>query len=108
MTIDLIIYDGVTCCTSGLCGPEPDQELIEFNNTLKKLEKEFKDLNVKRVSMAFDMASFIENKKISQLVKENGIDILPITMINENIIAKLRYPKYDKLKKELEIIGGSE
>lgn len=106
MAIDLIIYDGAMCCTTGVCGPEPDQELIEFNKILKKLQKEFKDLNVKRASISFNMPLFLENTEISQLVKENGPDILPITTINEKIIAKQRYPKYVKLKKELEIEGG--
>ncbi len=106
MAIDLIIYDGVMCCTTGVCGPEPDKELMEFNKTLKKLKKEFKDLNVKRASMSFNMPLFLENTEIFQLVKENGLDILPVTTINEKIIAKQRYPKYVKLKKELEIEGG--
>ena len=25
---NLIIYEGAMCCSTGVCGPEPDKELI--------------------------------------------------------------------------------
>ena len=37
---NLIIYEGAMCCSTGICGPEPDKELIEFNETLKKRFKQ--------------------------------------------------------------------
>lgn len=99
---NLIIYEGAMCCSTGLCGPEPDKELIEFNETLKKLQKEFSNLNVVRANMSFNINMFLENKEIFQLVKENGPGILPITTINGKIVAKQKYLKYFELKKELE------
>ncbi len=99
---ELIIYEGAMCCSAGVCGPEPDKELIEFNDTLKKLRKEFKGVNVIRASMSFNINMFFENKEIFKLVKENGPGILPITIINGEIIAKQKYLKYPELKKELE------
>ncbi len=97
----LIIYEGVMCCATGICGPEPDKELIEFNETLKKINSEFKDLKISRAGLAFDVKTFFENKEIFNMVKENGQSILPITTINGRIIFKNSYPKFDELKKEL-------
>lgn len=101
MTKDLIIYEGAMCCSTGVCGPEPDKELIEFNETLKKIQKEFRELNVMRASLTFNINMFLGNKNIFQLVKENGPDILPIITLNGRIIAKQKYPKYSELKKKL-------
>ncbi|MBE3093206.1 MAG: arsenite efflux transporter metallochaperone ArsD [Actinobacteria bacterium] len=98
---NLIIYEGVMCCSTGVCGPEPDKELIEFNEALKKINKEFSDLEITRASISFDVKMFLENKEIFQLVKENGQEILPITTINGKIIAKKKYPKFNELKEEL-------
>jgi len=98
---NLIIYEGVMCCSTGVCGPEPDKELIEFNETLKKINKEFTDLKITRASLSFDVKMFLENKKIFQLVKESGKEILPITAINGKIIAKNKYPKFNEIKEEL-------
>jgi len=98
---NLIIYEGAMCCSTGVCGPEPDKELIEFNKTLKKINKEFNDLKITRASLSFDVKMFLENKEIFQLVKESGKEILPITAINGKIIAKNKYPKFNELKEEL-------
>jgi len=98
---NLIIYEGVMCCSTGVCGPEPDKELIEFNETLKKINNEFSDLKITRVSLSFDVKMFLENNEIFQLVKENGKEILPITTINGKIIAKKKYLKLNELKEEL-------
>ncbi len=100
--IDLIIYEGAMCCPTGVCGPEPNKELIGFNEALKRLRNEFKDLNAIRASMSFNLNMFLENKEISQMVKENGQGILPITTINGKIIAKQKYLTYTELKKEIE------
>ncbi len=37
---ELIIYEGAMCCSTGVCGPEPDQNLIAFSETLKRLQNE--------------------------------------------------------------------
>lgn len=98
---NLIIYEGAMCCSTGVCGPEPDKKLIEFNETLKKINKEFSDLDITRASLSVDVKMFLENKEIFQLVKGNGQEILPITTINGEIIAKERYLKFNELKEEL-------
>jgi hypothetical protein len=98
---NLIIYEGDMCCSTGVCGPEPDKELIEFNETLKKINKEFNDLKITRASLTFDVKLFLENKEVFQLVKEKGKEILPITAINGKVIAEKRYLKFNELKEEL-------
>ena len=60
----LIIYEGAMCCSTGVCGPEPDKELIEFNETLKKIKLEFVDVDITRASISFDAKMFLENKEI--------------------------------------------
>jgi len=100
---ELIIYEGAMCCSTGVCGPEPDQELIAFNETLKKLQGQYNgQLNITRASLAFNSLMFFANKEIFQIVKENGQTILPITTINGKIVAMQRYLKYDEIKKLLE------
>ncbi len=100
---ELIIYEGAMCCATGVCGPEPDQELIAFNETVKRLQSLYNgQLNIIRASLAFNSLMFFSNKEIFQLVKENGQGILPITTVNGEIVARQRYLKYDEFKKILE------
>ena len=100
---ELIIYEGAMCCSTGVCGPEPDREMIEFNETVKKLQSQYNgQLNIIRASLAFNSLMFFANKDVFQMVKDNGGTILPITAINGEIVAKQKYLKYDEIRKLLE------
>lgn len=95
---ELIIYEGAMCCSTGLCGPEPDKELINLNETIKRLQEKNKGLVVKRASLSFNIDMFLENKEIFQLVKDNGPSVLPIMTYDGQIISKQKYLSYDELK----------
>lgn len=95
---ELIIYEGAMCCSTGVCGPEPDRELILFNEVLKRFQIEYGEiLSIMRASLTFNSLIFMANKEIARLIKENGPDVLPITTINGEIVAKQRYLNYDEL-----------
>jgi len=98
---ELIIYEGVMCCSSGVCGPEPDKKLIDFNNTLRKLKND-EELNVMRASLSHDLSMFLDNKEIFQIVKENGPSVLPIVTLNGKIMSKRNYLTYEEIKQMLE------
>lgn len=100
---ELVIYEGAMCCSTGVCGPEPDRELIEFNETLKRLASEYNgNLKIMRASLVFNSLMFFANPEITRMVKENGPGILPITTINGTTISKQKYLSYDELKTYLE------
>jgi len=105
---ELVFYEGAMCCATGVCGPEPDQELIVFNETVKKLQNLYNGrLNIIRASLIFNSLYFFANKDVVKMVKENGQGVLPITAFNGRIIGRQKYPAYDELKKILdERIGG--
>ncbi len=97
------------CCATGVCGPEPDQELIAFNDTLKKLQGKYNGrLAVMRASLAFNSLAFLSNPEIVRLVKEKGPGILPITTVNGKVIFRQKYPKYSELDKYLEGVGRDD
>jgi hypothetical protein len=95
---ELVIFEGPMCCSTGICGPNPDKELIDINETLKKLAEEYKSLKITRASMSFNPQLFLQTAEIKDLVKANGPAILPITMLNGKIVKKEKYPKYAELK----------
>ncbi len=95
---ELIIFEGALCCSTGICGPNPDKALIEINEALKKLTAEYPELKIKRASLSFNPQLFLENKEIREIVKANGHTILPITVIDGKIVMKQQYPNYAQLK----------
>ena len=99
MTKDtVIVFEGALCCSTGICGPEPDKALIEFNETLKKLKNDYEDLEIMRASLSFNIDIFLENDEILQLVKAHGPEILPITTFNGKIVAQKKYLSYEEFQ----------
>jgi hypothetical protein len=94
---ELIIFEGPICCPTGVCGPTADPVMIELNETLKKLGQEYKGLKITRASMSFNVALFMQTPLIRELVKEKGLSILPVTVIDGKIVKKQGYPKYAEL-----------
>jgi hypothetical protein len=101
--LEVIVYEGAMCCSTGICGPEPDRTLIEFNETLKRLTGEYGDkLKIMRASLTFDSFIFMAHPEIAKLVKEGGPGVLPITTLNGEIIAGQRYLTYAEMKEHLD------
>ncbi len=98
MKKELTVFEGAMCCPTGVCGPNVDKTLIDFNETLKKLASEYKDLKITRASMSFNVQLFMQTPEIRNLVKENGPSILPVTIIDGSVVMKQKYPKYEELK----------
>ena len=101
MSKKLIIFEGMLCCSTGICGPEPDKVLIQLNEDLKKLQAEFPDEIIIRASLSFNAQAYLENPEVLALVKENGTDVLPITVLDGKILAKQRYLTYDEMRSHL-------
>src|ERR1035437_806673 len=94
----LVLYEPAMCCPSGICGPTPDKTLVQLKSDLEKLSVEYRELKVTRASLSFAAEKFRENETISKLVKENGVAVLPVTLLDGKIVAQQRYLRYEELK----------
>jgi len=102
MKKELIIFEGPMCCPTGVCGPNLDKNLIDITEALKKLAIEYKDLKITRANMSFNVEMLLKTPVIRDLVKANGPSILPVTLIDGNIVMKQKYPRYEELKELLD------
>ncbi len=97
----LIIFEGMLCCSTGICGPEPNKVLIQLNKDVKKLLSEFPNESIIRASLSLNAQSFLDYPEVLKLVKEKGTDILPLTVLDGKIIAQQRYMTYEEMKEAL-------
>ena len=101
-SIELVVYEGAMCCSSGVCGPEPDRELINFSEALKRLENDYKgELKVER-ELIIQRTEFMPTGRWPKALREKGLSVLPIVTINgENPDPKAKYPRYAELRREI-------
>jgi hypothetical protein len=98
----LMIFEGTMCCESGVCGVEPDKTLVEFGDTLKKLKKDYPEMQIQRANMSHGLDIYRQNLDILQMIKAKGVGILPIISIDGTIVSQQKYLKYEELKQALE------
>lgn len=81
--LNIEIYEEAMCCSTGVCGPEPDETLIKTNQINEYLKQN--QIEVQRYNMNNNPNEFIKNKEAIRLIQEKGNEVLPITFIEGNI-----------------------
>ena len=89
------VYEPPMCCPTGACGPNVNDELVEFNETLNGLKK--KEIEVERNSMNNSPLAFQDNPAVLKLVNNQGTDQLPVTEVNGKVIKLGEYPTEEEL-----------
>jgi hypothetical protein len=88
------IYEPAMCCPTGLCGVSVDPELLRISTVLSTLEKN--GIKVDRFNLSNSPQEFIENKSVNALIKAKGVEVLPLAVLDGEIIITGRYPKNDE------------
>jgi hypothetical protein len=97
----MLIYDPAMCCSTGVCGPSIDPELLRVATLISNLQK--KGIKIERYNLSGDPRAFIVNESINQLLKKFGPGILPATMVDGQIVKTKAYPTNDEFAKLLGI-----
>lgn len=80
------IFDPAMCCSTGVCGPSVDPELTRVASAVYSLEK--KGFDIKRYQLTNDPAKFADNPEINKALHEKGPDVLPIILVNNQIVKR--------------------
>jgi len=97
----MIIFDPAMCCSTGVCGPGIDPELLRVATVLNNLQRN--GIVVERHNLSSNPAIFVENKIINDLLNSKGVDVLPVTLIDGQVVKTKSYPTNEELCKMLDI-----
>ncbi|MDY6065201.1 MAG: arsenite efflux transporter metallochaperone ArsD [Finegoldia sp.] len=78
------IYEPAMCCPTGLCGVSVDPELLRISTVLDRLKKE--GIEVNRYNLSNAPMAFMESSVVNKFINEKGIDDLPITLVDGEIV----------------------
>jgi len=93
------IFDPPMCCPSGLCGPSIDPALLDINEAILKIKNDFAGkVTIERYLLTQQGPKFMENPLVLGLLKSHGVEVLPITTVNGEVLKQKAYPSYDELK----------
>ncbi|MDA8235672.1 MAG: arsenite efflux transporter metallochaperone ArsD [Clostridia bacterium] len=92
------IFDPPMCCSTGICGPTIDPVLIQVNEMVQKLKKEYADqVEMERHMFGQSIAAFQSSPPVTELIKNQGAKVLPITTVDGRIIKSGGYPSMAEL-----------
>lgn len=97
----LVIYDPAMCCSTGVCGPSIDPNLLRISTVLNNIKKN--NVIVERYNLSQEPQAYLTNKEVSELLKDSGVEVLPITFIDDVIMKTKEYPTNEELSKWLDI-----
>jgi hypothetical protein len=98
------IFEPAMCCSTGLCGVGVDPELLRISTVLNTLEKS--GVQVERFNLSSAPQVFVTNKVVNSYIKDKGVDGLPVTVLDGEIVITGRYPTNEEFTELLGIPAG--
>jgi hypothetical protein len=89
------IYDPPMCCSTGVCGPEPDERLATFSADLDWLKRQ--GAEVRRYNLTQESAAFTDNPQVQRIVNETDGDGLPVVVVDGHVVSQGEYPTRRRL-----------
>jgi hypothetical protein len=89
------IFEEAMCCPTGLCGPGINTDLLRISTVLDTLKR--KGINISRHNLKDEPQLYVSNKTVNDFLMKNGVDGLPITLVDGEIIVSKTYPTTKQL-----------
>jgi hypothetical protein len=93
------VYDPAMCCSTGICGPGVDQQLLQVARYLRRFEAE--GIKIERFNLTQQPNAFVENPRVAGLLQAFGEQALPVTLVNGTILTYGAYPSSEEISAAL-------
>lgn len=92
---DIRVFDPVLCCSSGLCGVEPDQALVDFSADLAWAQAQ--GARIERFNLAQQPMAFADDPTVKRFLERSGHEALPLVLVDGEVALAGRYPTRPEL-----------
>jgi hypothetical protein len=96
----LQVFDPALCCSTGVCGTEVDQTLVNFSADVDWLKHA--GGQIERFNLAQQPMAFAESTVVRAFLERSGAEGLPLILLDGEIAMAGRYPT----RKELARFAG--
>ena len=89
------IFEEAMCCPTGLCGPIIHPDLLRISAVTETLKR--KGINISRHNLKDEPHLYVSNKTVNEYLMKNGVEGLPITLVDGEIMLSKTYPTTKQL-----------
>jgi len=86
----LQVFDPPMCCSTGVCGPSVDPDLVRFAADLDWLKHQ--GVEVERYNLSQQPAAFAGSSLVKEALAKEGNDCLPLIVADGAVLWKSKYP----------------
>lgn len=69
------VFEPALCCNTGVCGPQLDQELVDFTAAVSELKT--RGVDIERANLASEPSQFAHNPVVVNFLRTAGSEGLP-------------------------------
>lgn len=91
----LTVFDPAMCCSTGVCGTDVDQVLVDFAADVQWLKQ--RGVQVERYNLAQQPLHFVQNAQAKNLLETSGAEGLPLLLLDGETAMAGRYPQRAEL-----------
>jgi hypothetical protein len=99
------IYDPAMCCSTGVCGPSVDPELVRIQEALRQIQKHAPEVHIQRYGLSAEPQAFVANADVTELLKNEGPECLPLVYVDGMLVCKGSYPTDEQIQGALKFAG---
>jgi len=89
------VFDPAMCCSTGVCGPSVDPQLVRFAADLDWLKSQ--GTAVERYNLMQQPAAFAGDAEVKATLESKGEDGLPLVKVDGRVMSSGLYPSRDEL-----------
>lgn len=89
------IFDPPMCCSTGVCGPSVDTELVRFAADVDWLKSQ--GVDVGRFNLSEQPTAFATHATVKAALEKEGNECLPLIMVDGSVVCKGKYPSRETL-----------
>lgn len=95
--INIQVFDPAMCSSSGVCGADADQQLIDFSAYVYWAKRQ--GIPIERFNLSQKPMAFANNEVVNDFLHRSGQEMLPLILIDGEIALTGRYPARHELAK---------
>ena len=91
------VFEPALCCNTGVCGPQLDQELVNFTAAVSELKT--RGVDIERANLASEPSQFAHNPVVVNFLRTAGSEGLPLTLVDDVTVLTGRHPRLEELER---------
>lgn len=89
------VYDSAMCCSTGVCGVDVDQRLVNFAADVEWVKQQ--GVPIERFNLGQQPLQFVNNTTVKGFLQRSGEESLPLILVDGEVALAGRYPSRAEL-----------